>query len=341
MIKEDSAEKTTVETSPPQLTKKGVVMDGFTRRTPSSRAPVAHVKTAQKSTTLMRNVVKKPQPHTTPTASTKKPEHLLQKQSAQVPHARQVHAQATPKNPMVKKYSTPHVESTVVKKVEHLPVKQPSPQAQQTHGKSPDNQKSNASTRPRTHKSDVAVQRALAQAKAHQQEPIHIPHHSKTKRKLSHKLGISPRAVSLSMSVLAVALLAGFFAVQNVPNISMRVAAARAGISADMPNYTPSGFGFKGPIHYSSGQVTINFASHTDDRSYVIRQKDSAWNSDALLANYVVAENKQYQTYIDRGRTLYIYDGSNATWVDDGIWYQIEGDSKMTTDQLVRIAASI
>ena len=67
----------------------------------------------------------------------------------------------------------------------------------------------------------------------------------------------------------------------------------------------------------------------------------SNWNSDALLSNYVVAENKQYQTYMDRGRTLFIYDGSNATWVDNGVWYQIEGDSRMTTDQLVRIAASI
>ena len=121
----------------------------------------------------------------------------------------------------------------------------------------------------------------------------------------------------------------------------MRVAAARAGVNASMPGYQPSGFSFKGPIDYSAGQVTVSFKSNTDDRAYSVAQRSSNWNSDALLSNFVVAEGKQYQTYIDRGRTLYIYDGSNATWVDNGVWYQVEGNSDMTTDQLVRIAASI
>jgi hypothetical protein len=121
----------------------------------------------------------------------------------------------------------------------------------------------------------------------------------------------------------------------------MRIAAARAGFDASMPAYKPAGFSFKGPINYSAGQVVVSFNSNTDDRQYSVKQQESSWNSDALLSNFVVANNSQYQTYIDRGRTLYIYDGSNATWVDNGVWYQVEGPSDMTTDQLVRIAASI
>jgi hypothetical protein len=155
------------------------------------------------------------------------------------------------------------------------------------------------------------------------------------------KLGVSRRALSMSSAVLAVALLAGFFAIQNVPNLSMRVAATRAGFDAAMPGYKPAGFSFKGPIKYSPGQVSVSYESNTDARSYEVKQKASNWNSDALLANFVVAEGKQYQTFLDRGRTLYIYDQSNATWVDDGVWYQIEGQSNMTTDQLIRIASSI
>ena len=126
-----------------------------------------------------------------------------------------------------------------------------------------------------------------------------------------------------------------------MPNLSVRVAAARAGFDANMPGYKPSGYSFSGPINYSPGQVTITFKSNTDNKAYSVTQRASNWNSDALLSNYVVAENKQYQTYLDRGRTLYIYDGSNATWVDNGVWYQVEGDAEITTDQLVRIAASI
>jgi hypothetical protein len=183
------------------------------------------------------------------------------------------------------------------------------------------------------------IDKALANATSHTQESP--AHHSKKRSKFTKKLGISSRAATLSSAVLAVVLLAGFFAIQNVPNLSMRIAATRAGFDASMPGYQPTGFSFKGPINYSPGQVTISYRSNTDSRSYDVKQQASNWNSDALLSNYVVAENKQYQTYLDRGRTLYIYNGSNATWVDNGVWYQIEGESDMTTDQLIRIASSI
>ena len=121
----------------------------------------------------------------------------------------------------------------------------------------------------------------------------------------------------------------------------MRVAATRAGFDAKMPGYSPSGFSFNGPINYTAGQVQISFKSNTDDRNYNVTQTASNWNSDALLANYILDEEKQYQTYLDKGRTLYIYDGSNATWVDNGVWYQVEGESAMTTDQLIRLASSM
>jgi hypothetical protein len=121
----------------------------------------------------------------------------------------------------------------------------------------------------------------------------------------------------------------------------MRVASTRAGFAAEMPGYKPAGFSFKGPIAYQAGRVSVTFKSNTDDRQFTLTQSSSNWNSDALLANYVASEKKQYQTYLDKGRTLYIYDNSNASWVDNGIWYQIEGDSSLTTDQLIRIASSL
>jgi hypothetical protein len=341
MIKEDEDTKSSPSKVTPIVNKNGV-LDGFTRRTAQTahpdRHPVQHAKHAQKSQTLMRSAVKKPQPQSSkPTTTSHKPAQQITKQSAHITPQKQHSAQATPKNPLVSKYGHHQAQSPVVKKVQHMPVKHP---VAQTAQHPTQKQATTAVARPKTYKSDAAVHRALAQAKAHHEESVHVPHHPR-KRKLAHRLGITPRAISISTSVLAVTLLAGFFAIQNIPNLSMRVAATRAGISASMPGYTPTGFGFSGPIQYNKGQVTITFASNTDDRSYAIRQRESSWNSEALLSNFVVAENKQYQTYIDRGRTLYIYDGSNATWVDDGIWYQVEGDSRMTTDQLVRIAASI
>ena len=60
-----------------------------------------------------------------------------------------------------------------------------------------------------------------------------------------------------------------------------------------------------------------------------------------LLDNYVSVSNRDYQTKEEKGRTVYIYDDSNATWVDGGIWYQIEGDSSLSSDQLLNIVASM
>jgi hypothetical protein len=42
-----------------------------------------------------------------------------------------------------------------------------------------------------------------------------------------------------------------------------------------------------------------------------------------------------------KGLTIYMYDGSHATWVNQGVWYTIEGDSLLDTEQLLRIATSL
>lgn len=322
------------------LPKTGVVLDGFVKKKPTSPRQVQHAaKTPQKSQTLMRHAVKKPTPLSKPSQVQQAPS--ITKTHYSVPAQRQKAAEKIQKNPLISRYGDVNHRSSVVKKMQHLPVKPHAPTTQvRAAAPTPTTQQALAHTPSvRSRATTEHLERALSQATAHQNHP----HTSGTKkrRKLAHKLGISARAMALSTSILAGVLLAGFFAVQNVPNLSMRVAAARAGFDATMPGYKPSGFSFKGPINYSAGQVTVTFRSNTDDRSYSVTQKESNWNSEALLANFVESENKQYQTYIDRGRTLYIYDGSNATWVDNGVWFQIEGNSDMTTDQLVRVAASI
>ncbi|MDO8266017.1 MAG: DUF4367 domain-containing protein [Candidatus Saccharibacteria bacterium] len=324
--------------------KNGVVMDGFMRKPQShktlnaSREVHAHTKSVQKSHTLMRNAVKKPQASAKPVNTSP-----ITKPSLKPSPVRQQVAASTQKSNLVSHYGDLQHRSSVVKKLQPLSVKKPLQHApaitQMQVAQSQAVVNHNQPAHSRSHATSVLIEKALAGAKAHEQ--VQLPKVSKKRRRIAHKLGVSSRAMAISTSVLAGVLLGGFFAIQNVPNLSMRVAAARAGFNASMPGYNPSGFSFKGPINYSPGQVTISFKSNTDDRAYTVSQKASGWNSDALLSNYVVAENKQYQTYLDRGRTLYIYDGSNATWVDNGVWYQVEGNSDMTTDQLVRIAASI
>lgn len=294
-------------------------------------------KTTQKSQTLMRRSVKKP---TRKISASEQPAAVagIRKRSLGGSQDRARVAQQVKKSEHISKFNDQQ-RSSVVKlssnhQVKHLPSRQ------QVNKLAKQTQAHNNAQRTQQSKSARMIENSLANATAHEHEEI-APVQRSTRNKFMRKLGISARAAGLSSAVLAAVLLGGFFAVQNVPNLSMRVAAARAGFDARMPDYNPSGFSFKGPISYQSGQVKVSFRSNTDDRHYDVVQRSSNWNSESLLSNYILDEDKQYQTYVDRGRTLYIYDGSNATWVDDGVWYVVEGQSAMTTDQLVRLAASI
>lgn len=325
--------------------KAGVVVDGFMRAKKSPlvlRTTTKAQKTVQKSQTLMRTAVKKPSPAKKPEIA--QPKKFITKPTMVTSKRLENVAVSTPKSPMISRFGDVLQRSSVVKQVELLPVKSPVSHADSNHVNESRSQEHISATSTlhssRSKATSVLIEKALSNATSHQQPHYDIPR-TKKRHKLAKRAGISSRAMAVSTSVIAGVLLGGFFAIQNVPNLSMRVAATRAGFAASMPSYKPSGFSFKGPINYSKGQVTVSFKSNTDDRGYSVTERSSNWNSDALLSNFVVAENKQYQTYIDRGRTLYIYDGSNATWVDNGVWYQIDGPSDMTTDQLVRIASSI
>jgi hypothetical protein len=321
----------------------GGLVDGVTRRPQQKKVVQRSIalpagKQPQKSQTLMRRTVKKPDIATRKTAPK---EPTIQKSQLGTSARRSQTAMQTPRSQHVKKFGEYAHRSSIVK------ITNPSMtvKSEPVHPAVPHRNTSNLPLRhveqraPQT-ATERMITSALANANSHAEV---APTHRiiRKRNRVIRKLGISARAASMSTAVLAAVLLVGFFAVQNVPNLSMRVAATRAGFNATMPGYQPSGFSFKGPINFSPGQVIISFKSNTDGRAYEVKQQASKWNSEALLVNYVQKSDRQYQTYLDRGRTLYIYDGSNATWVNDGVWYTIEGESSMTTDQLIRIAASI
>jgi len=150
-----------------------------------------------------------------------------------------------------------------------------------------------------------------------------------------------PKRISMVGAVAAILLLAGYITYLNLPKIALRVAASRSGFSATLPGYTPSGFSFDGPIAYSPGQMTIQYGSNTDERSFQITERKSSWDSQSLLDNHVVGESEHYLTFQERGLTVYVYDGSTATWVDGGIWYTVDGDSKLNSEQLLKLASSL
>jgi len=148
------------------------------------------------------------------------------------------------------------------------------------------------------------------------------------------------RTVSYAATAMTLIVIVGYVAYLNAPNMSIRVAAARAGVEAQMPGYTPSGFAREGSIEYQTGQVVIGFGSNSDDRTFDIAQRTSRWDSSSLQANYIANQANDYEVIEEGGLKIFIYEGSNASWVNNGIWYTVEGNSLLTPQQIASIATS-
>ena len=185
---------------------------------------------------------------------------------------------------------------------------------------------------PAPHKPAHEIKRtAITQALEHA-----APKPAKAPKHRSHR-----RALNVASASLAVLLLAGYFTYVNMPGLSVRIAAAQAGIEATYPEYRPVGYRLNGPVAYKEGQVTMQFASNSGPQVFALSQSKSAWDSSALLENYVQPNSEgKYATYSDAGLTVYTY-GNNAAWVNGGILYTVEGSAALSNEQVRRIATSM
>lgn len=151
---------------------------------------------------------------------------------------------------------------------------------------------------------------------------------------------IHPRLTSIVTAAFALVLFGGYLTYLNMPSLSVRVAAAAAGINASYPDYRPDGYQLNGPVGYASGQVSLDFAANAGPQNFTIRQSKSSWDSTAVLDNYVAPKaGTDYITYNERGLTIYTFDG-NAAWVNGGILYTIEGNAPLSSEQIRHIATS-
>ncbi|MEK7603439.1 MAG: DUF4367 domain-containing protein [Patescibacteria group bacterium] len=308
-----------------------VALDGMVRKISRKnnveRAKVAshgvHANT-HKSKTLSRSAVKRPKivPKVSNNSNPVEISHATNDQ------AREKRAQQIKKNKFVSRFGFSDI--SIVPKFASLPVK-----------KAPKQDSQNTKVPIIAHHPSEATNSVLAaihSATSHNEPKIKKPpvHH-----RVAKKLKISPKTLNFAASACAVILLGGFIAIQNIPNLAVKMAASRAGVDASLPSYQPTGFALNGKVEYKPGQVSVAYKSRTDDRQFNIVQTASSWNSDALLDNFINTTRRTYQTYQDKGKTIFVYDGSNATWVDGGVWYQIEGNSSLNSDQLLRLASSL
>lgn len=148
------------------------------------------------------------------------------------------------------------------------------------------------------------------------------------------------RTLSLMSASLAMIMLAGYFTYLNMPNLSVRVAAAQAGFDATYPGYQPDGYRIN-KVAYADGQVGIQYVANGSEQNFTVKQEKSGWDSSALLANYVEPTSKGgYIPHSEQGITVYVFD-NNAAWVNDGIRYTINGNAPLSSEQILDLATSM
>lgn len=273
-----------------------------------SHAVHAHL---QHSTTLKRAHVTAPKP--------------------KVVHARP-HAAVVHKSPLISKFATTNVAVQVKKPATSVardiaPVRHPLQNA-------------------------VSVKRPAAHAPHHQPKAAHVikdhviaeamakakPHKKAPKLSLLKR---HPRLFSATSAALVVVFLAGYLTYINLPGISVHVAAIQAGINATLPSYHPSGYNLNGPVAYSSGEVSMDFAANASSNKFTLKQSKSSWDSESLLQNLVSKKvGDDYAAFSEKGLTLYVY-GNDAAWVNDGILHTIQSTATLSNEQLRKIATSM
>ncbi|HSX41132.1 MAG TPA: hypothetical protein VLF21_00640 [Candidatus Saccharimonadales bacterium] len=137
--------------------------------------------------------------------------------------------------------------------------------------------------------------------------------------------------------VAIVAILAGFVWLQNSPKLAFHDAAAKAGIEASLPTYVPSSYRQAGPVEAGNGQVSLHFTTPGSDEKLNIVQKKTDWDPDSLRENYVAKQSDNFLAVQGQGLTIYVFN-NQANWVNHGIWYSISGTSKLSREQVLKIA---
>lgn len=332
------------------------VIDGFVKKTSSQRAKTApstpapkahrakarahpHHKTSarnvhhrtERSRTLMRTAVTRPSIRIKEAAA--KTFAKAPAIGASIDSAKESTAKSVPKHSKVQRFGIPRVREVrhteahvgeVVNKSRHT-------QASGSAGTVPASLVASASH----HNLERMLDAALAGANSHKQA-------ARRSKNPIRKLARLPRWLTIAILLALALLVATFITWRDIPQVAVRVAGSRAHIRATVPEYTPLGFSFSGPVTYSDTAVTLKYKDKTSPaRQYSLTQTKSSWNSESLAAN-VVSPAAQVQTSQVQGTTVYIYGaGNDAAWVNNGVKYTIKNDASLSSDQILRIVQSM
>lgn len=294
-------------------------------RSNSSRQPATHHRAKpHRSQTLRRDMVKKPvgQYETVTVRAKRTPAQVAK--SPQISRFGKYHTTLAPHVAAPRSTTSPKKVRKTVKDQETV---SPLVAAVQRAA-------SDTTAKPTALSSRELKSKLIADKMAHSAPKTHVP-----KRK--HRPLLRPlRIGSMLAGATAFVMLGAYLTYISMPNLSVRIAAAQAGVAASYPSYTPNGYRLDGPVAYQEGEVKLAFTANGGTTGYEIAQQKSSWDSGAVLDNYIAPQSKNYTANSASGLTVYTYD-HNAAWVNNGTLYTIEGDAPLSTEQVLRIAESM
>jgi hypothetical protein len=322
-----SLSRTQLTPHPASITPAKNAQKSAARAQHAAAKPTVHGHKPERPKTLMRHVVAKPthdkKPHVKqvyPLAKNGSAAITPKLSVNTVNHVRSRRAQEIDKSKHVTKFATPAAVA-IPTKIQPIAIKtapvhtdiKPAPAVHKT---------------PQEKKTDL-LEKALANAKSHEETAPAVKGSHHRRRMFSSLAGLA-----------AVLVVVGFVAYANKASVELQVASVRAGFQASLPNYTPTGYE-RQAAKAADGKVAIGFSSPAQHNAFTLTQESSSWDSQTLFDSIVAQNNTTYQTVQSSGRTIYLYGGDKAAWVDGGILYKVDGNAKLNSDQVISLATSM
>lgn len=144
----------------------------------------------------------------------------------------------------------------------------------------------------------------------------------------------------LALAAVAIAALGSYTWYTNYPKMAVQLAGSKAGVKAAFPSFVPSSYRLSGAVAYGVGEVSYKLKSPASSQELKITQRETSWDSKSLLENYVKTKSPNPLSVGSQGLTVYIYN-DQATWVNHGIWYTLDGINELNREQILKIAYSL
>ena len=181
---------------------------------------------------------------------------------------------------------------------------------------------------------DSAVQSALKSVAT-------INTDSSNKKGISTERSLGAKKLLLAFGCAALAVgVVGYFVSINTPDISVRVAAMQSGIDATYPTYIPRGYSLS-DIVSEDKKISMTF-NDSESNSFTLSEENTSWDNETLESSYVKSTwGNNYTSVREQGITIFI-SGSNATWINGSILYKITASgNNLTKKQIKSIVTSL